>query len=231
MSLPASASDVPVRPAGTRARSGNAMARTRGALLEATAHCVERYGVRRATMGDIALKAAVAKATLYNHFRTKDDVLVALVDARTATLATLCEAVAAGRPLAVVDGLGSPDLGRGLAAALRVAAAALATDGPLRRVVADEPGLAAALAAPTDSRTWSAVRARVARVLTAAGVPADPVAVDVVLRWLTSQVLWPAPPQEAADAAELIAGTLAGRAGGPVSHASPAGTSPAAAGT
>ena len=69
--IAAGASDAPQRQIGTRTRSGNAMLRTRGNLLEATAHCVERYGVRRTTMGDIALKAVVAKATLYNHFRTK----------------------------------------------------------------------------------------------------------------------------------------------------------------
>jgi AcrR family transcriptional regulator len=187
------------------------MLRTRANLLAATAHCVERYGVRRTTMGDIALKAVVAKATLYNHFRTKDDVLAALVDARTAALAQTCEAVAAGRPVAAPEGVGSPDLGRGLAAALRVAAAALTADGPLRRVVADEPALAALLATPGDGRGWHAVRARVAAVLEAAGVDAGPPAVDVVLRWLVGQVLWPAPPQEAALAADLLEHGLSAR--------------------
>jgi len=208
VSVPAAASDPPLREPGTRARSGNAMLRTRTNLLEATAHCVERYGVRRTTMGDIALKAVVAKATLYNHFRTKDDVLVALVDARTAALAALCETVAAGRPVPAPDGLGSPDLGRGLAAALRVAAAGLATDGPLRRVVAEEPALAARLCTPDQGRTWAAVRVRVAAVLTAAGAPAEPPDVDVVLRWLLSQVLWPAPPAEAAHAAGRLEAAL-----------------------
>jgi AcrR family transcriptional regulator len=187
------------------------MLRTRANLLAATAHCVERYGVRRTTMGDIALKAVVAKATLYNHFRTKDDVLAALVDARTAALAQTCEAVAAGRPVTAPEGIGSPDLGRGLAAALRVAAAALTADGPLRRVVADEPALAALLATPGDGRGWHAVRARVAAVLEAAGVDAGPSAVDVVLRWLVGQVLWPAPPQEAALAADLLEQGLSAR--------------------
>jgi hypothetical protein len=54
-----------------------------------------------------------------------------------------------------------------------------------------------------------AVRARVAAALTAAGVRADAPAVDVVLRWLVSQVLWPAPPAEAAVAAELLESALA----------------------
>ena len=227
MSSPAAPSDAPLRQAGTRTRSGNAMLRTRANLLDATAHCVERYGVRRTTMGDIALKAVVAKATLYNHFRTKDDVLAALVDARVATLADRCEAVAAGRPVAAPDGVGSPDLGRGLAAALRVAAAGLASDGPLRRVVADEPALAARLCTPGDGRGWAGVRTRVAQVLVAAGIAAEPPVVDVVLRWLTSQVLWPAPPEEAAAAAAVLDRSLSTGLSGP----SPDGAVGAAAGT
>ena len=46
----------------------------RGALA-----AVEKYGSRKATMGDIAMLAGIAKATLYNHFRTRDDVYLAVV--------------------------------------------------------------------------------------------------------------------------------------------------------
>jgi AcrR family transcriptional regulator len=172
----AAASDVPLRQPGLHTRSGNAMARTRSNLLDAAAHCVERYGVRRTTMGDIALKAVVAKATLYNHFRTKDDVLTALATSRATALAQTCLAVARGEPVPSPPGLASPDLGAGLAAALRTAAAGLASDGPLRRVVTDEPALAARLAAPGSGRSWDLARALVAEVLEAAGAPADPAA-------------------------------------------------------
>lgn len=200
-----SASDAPARQPGTRTRSGNAMPRTRTAILAAAAHCVERYGVRKTTMGDVALKAAVAKATLYNHFRTKDDVLAALIDLRVAELAAQCEALAAGRSdPAPVPGLPTPERGTGLAAALRHAAAALASSGALRRVAADEPALLARLATPVDGRSWDAVRAAVAAVLSAAGAPVTPTTVDVVLRWLVSQVLWPAGPAEVRLGADLL---------------------------
>jgi AcrR family transcriptional regulator len=190
---PASPSDLPRRPAGTRARSGNAMLRARTAVLDAAAHCVERYGVRRTTMGDVALKAAVAKATLYNHFRTKDDVLAALVDSRVTALAAECEQLAA----------------QSLPTALGHAAHALATSGPLRRVVSDEPALAARLAAPGDGRGWQAVRTAVRDCLRTGGAAHDDDAVDLVLRWLLSQVLWPAPPAQAAAHAAALAAALA----------------------
>ncbi|MCW2614504.1 MAG: transcriptional regulator, TetR family, partial [Frankiales bacterium] len=101
MTAPASSpSDAPQRQVGTRTRSGNAMLRTRAAILEAAAGCVQRFGVRKTTMGDVAAQGGVAKATLYNHFRTKDDVLRALVDARVAELGERCAATAAERGLA-----------------------------------------------------------------------------------------------------------------------------------
>lgn len=199
-------SDAPRRETGSHTRSGNAMLRTRVAILDAAAHCVERYGVRKTTMGDVALKAGVAKATLYNHFRTKDDLLAALLESRLAELAATCEAVAAGRPSSPqVSDLARPDHATGLAGALLCAAAALAVNRPLRRVVADEPAMAARFAVPGPERAWVAARAAVADVLIAAGAAAPQAAVDTVLRWLAGQVLWPATGDQAVFEAELLA--------------------------
>ena len=211
------ASDAPQRVAGLRTRSGNAMLRTRAALLEAAATCVERHGVRRTTMSDIAATGGVAKATLYNHFRTKDDVLAALVDAQVSALAEACAAVAAEK---------------GLAAALGLAAAEIGASPPLRRVATTEPALLAPLAVPGDARGWQAVHDAVAAVLAAAGVPAGPGQVELVLRWLLSQLLWPV--DVASLGADLLAQALECAAvddgastvpeqGRPVGRAQPAG--------
>ena len=190
---PAAASDAPRRTSGTRVRSGNAMQRARSAVLEATAHCVERYGVRRTTMGDIALKAEVAKATLYNHFRTKGDVLAALVEHQVAGLGRDAAAVAAQD---------------GLAPALSLAAQRLAVSGPLRRLVADDPGLATRLVTPSKGRGWRAAQDAVRATLVAAGCRDDDAAVALVLRWLVSQVLWPAnaPDAEVERLVQAVAG-------------------------
>jgi AcrR family transcriptional regulator len=200
-----SPSDAPVREAGTRTRSGNAMLRTRSAILDAAAGCVERYGVRKTTMSDVAARAGVAKATLYNHFRTKDDVLGALVETQVAALGAKCAHVAAGRPLAApVPGLAMPDPGAGLAAALAHAAHQLGSSRPLRRVAADEPALLALLGTPGEGRLWDAVRAAVTAVLTSAGAPTDRTAVDLVLRWVVAHAMWPGTPQEVALGARAL---------------------------
>ena len=77
-SPPAIASAAPVREAGTRSRAGNAMNRTRAALLVGARRAVEVSGTK-ITMAQVAAAAGVAKATLYNHFRTREAVLDALL--------------------------------------------------------------------------------------------------------------------------------------------------------
>src|SRR6266516_3416813 len=77
-SSPQLASAAPVRAAGTRSRAGNAMNRTRAALLDGARRAVEAHGTK-ITMAQVAGGAGVAKATLYNHFRTREAVLSALL--------------------------------------------------------------------------------------------------------------------------------------------------------
>src|SRR4051794_6188343 len=97
------------------------MLRTRTAILAAAADCVARGGVRRTTMSEVSSSGGIAKATLYNHFRTKSDLLEGLLLARIDDLAD--RAATAGD----------------LATSLRLAAAELAASPALRRVAADEP--------------------------------------------------------------------------------------------
>jgi AcrR family transcriptional regulator len=164
------------------------MGRTRSALLAATAECVARYGVRKTTMVDVASKSRVAKATLYNHFRTKDDVLAALVEQQVGALIDACVGAASGQ---------------GLEAALILAAQRLAAS-------ADEPALLAPLMVLGSGRGWTAAREGAAAVLTAAGARSDAAAVDVLLRWVTSQVLWPVPADSVTSAAAAAAAGLSG---------------------
>ena len=169
------------------------MGRTRTALLQAAAGCVTARGARATTMGQLALAGGVAKATLYNHFRTKDEVLAALVDSRVATLGEVCLSVAG-------DG--------GLAAALERAAAGLAADEPLRAVAAGEPALLLPLLRPGAGGGWDAARTAVTTVLESSGTPSGPGAVDTVLRWLVGQLLQPATADQGRVGAQVLAAGL-----------------------
>src|SRR6185437_6924026 len=71
-------SAAPVRVVGTRTRAGNAMNRSRAALMDGTRRAVATGGTK-ITMAQVATASGVAKATLYNHFRTREALLSALV--------------------------------------------------------------------------------------------------------------------------------------------------------
>ena len=92
-------------------------------------------------------------------------------------------------------------------AALTEVAATLAADPALRRAAQQEPEALAPLARPGASRGWELARTGVADVLTAAGVATSVATVEVLLRWVTSQLLWPA---EGAAGAEVLVSGLAG---------------------
>ncbi len=204
------ASAAPVRVGGTRARAGNAMGRTRAGILESTGRAVEKYGVRRATMGDVASVAGIAKGTLYNHFRTKNDLLTAAIAAGVEALGDDCVALAAGNGEA------------GLARALRHAAETLSAHPALVRVAAEEPAELIRLLLPGYDGAWPAARAAVARVIGAAFPPApvvgedgsepgdvDSAVTETVLRWLVTFTGSAGVPAETAAGAALLAHAIA----------------------
>jgi AcrR family transcriptional regulator len=191
---PAIASAAPVRVPGTRSRAGNAMGRTRAALLDGARRAVEVNGTK-ITMAQVAAGAGVAKATLYNHFRTRDAVLRALVVDEVRRLV----GQAGGAPLA--DALSS-------------AAYALSRHPLLRALARSEPGTLAALSCiDTAAEGWQLAQRGVDAAL-ATGARGG---TDTVLRWLASYLISPgAPDSIAADVAVILAGLPEVPAAGPM---------------
>jgi AcrR family transcriptional regulator len=181
---PLTASAPPVRQKGTHTRAGNAMSRTRAALLTGAARAVASTGTK-ITMAQVAAAAGVAKATLYNHFRTREAVLAALV-------------------VNQVDEIIDAQAGKPLATALADAAGAIA-ENPVRRGLARvEPAVLAAIGRIDDTAAgWQHARAAVGAALAAESRGG----VDIVLRWLASYVLTEASREAIArDVAVLLAG-------------------------
>jgi AcrR family transcriptional regulator len=173
------ASAAPVRERGTRSRAGNAMNRTRAALLDGARRAVLVSGTK-ITMAQVAAAAGVAKATLYNHFRTREAVLAALVVDEVSALAIRAAELPLDRALAET-------------------AHALATHPALRALARTEPATVAALGR-IDLRAegWRRGREAVAAALAVEGLAGT----ELVLRWLASYLLSPASPT-------TIAGELA----------------------
>lgn len=195
---------VPDEPQGPK-RRGNPMTRARRGILSGAARCIARYGTRKTTMGDICREGRVARGTLYNHFRTKNDVYAALLADEVDDLLTQVAALPApaGSVEAVVEALAF--------------AAEWLSEHPILSALRDrEPELAARLARPGDGDLWHEVREVALRrvsLAVAAGAlhpQTDPaVAVDTLLRWTVSHVVWPAPHGTAATAArQAVQGLL-----------------------
>jgi len=175
-------SALPQRAGGTRSRAGNAMARTRAGLLDGALRAVTKHGTRRATMHDIAALAGVAKATLYNHFRTKDDVWSALVESEVRAIAQECA------ELPLVE-------------ALAQAAVRLSEHPALRHVADTEPAaFAGLLARRSQPAGWRAAEEAVRDRLAAACLGGD----DLVLRWLSSYLAAPSRRGPIHTAAEAL---------------------------
>jgi len=145
-------------------------------------------------MRDVAVLGGVAKATLYNHFRRKEDVWRALADAEVRRIVDECV------------GLASQDL----VAALTTAAGRVAEHPAVRRIAAEEPQMLSAVTAPDRSTSaWTAAADGVAGMLQVAGRAASPTAVDVVLRWVASHVGIPGTDASRRGGAELLVAALA----------------------
>jgi AcrR family transcriptional regulator len=157
---------APAHVPGAHTRAGNAMGRTRLGLLSGASRAFAAQGLRRSTMQSVAGAAGVAKATLYNHFRTKDDVARALLAAELKRLTAL----ATGLPLetalvALADELGGHPV--------------------LRRLIETEPDLLTSLLA-VGNEHWAQLVARLA-----AALAVDEDSAELAGRWLLGVVLQP----------------------------------------
>ncbi len=173
----------PAHVPGAHTRAGNAMGRTRAGLLAGAGRAFAERGLRRSTMQSVAAAAGVAKATLYNHFRTKDDVVRALLTAELDRLTAL----AAGLPLedalvALSDELGGHPV--------------------LRRLVDTEPDVLTALLAAGSER-WAQTVAGLAGALGVSGDDAE-----LVGRWLLGVVLQPGRSTTRRRAAALLVSAI-----------------------
>jgi AcrR family transcriptional regulator len=140
------------------------MNRTRQGLLAGAARAFAEHGLRRSTMQSVAAAAGVAKATLYNHFRTKDEVAAALLAAE-------------------LDRLGMQAAEQPADAALAMLSDELGAHPVLRRLADTEPDLLAGL---LGTARWAELVARLG-----AALRVDEDSAELVGRWLLGVVLQP----------------------------------------
>lgn len=57
------------------------MSETKVKIIEAALETFSRYGLRRVSMGDVAETAGISRQTLYAHYKNKDELFLATMDA------------------------------------------------------------------------------------------------------------------------------------------------------
>ncbi|WP_063128749.1 TetR/AcrR family transcriptional regulator [Nocardia fusca] len=150
-------------------------------ILAAARSEFEQYGVRRATMDDIALRAGISRRTLYRRFPTKDALFELLVLRETDTLLEQLARAAAGR-----------EPGEAVAACFTLFFELLERSPLARRIVTSEPELLMGPAGRPRGLPIAEAGDRVARTLRRSGVTmpeADLRAVSELLVRLTVSLL------------------------------------------
>jgi len=159
--------------------------RTRAAIMEAAKVLLSESGISATNMIEIADRAQVSRASLYNHFRDKDEVFLALVETELERISTLA-LVAQSRAEALY--LISREISEhtGLHTALQ-------TDGEI---------MANALTA-SDHKIWVEIYSQLAKIFAT-----DVVGVGLILRWFMGQVTAPLSPEHSKQQAERLAAIL-----------------------
>ena len=157
------------------------MNRTRSALLDGARQAVATSATK-ITMAQVATAAGVAKATLYNHFRTREAVLAALLADEVGRL--------------IENGADRP-----LADALADTAAKLSDNQMLRTISRLEPARLALLAqVDLSAEGWRRARDAIRALLDTAGRGGS----STVLRWLASHIVTPATRADIAADVEIL---------------------------
>jgi AcrR family transcriptional regulator len=154
------------------------------AILDGAARVLAAHG-EQASMSAVAAAAGVAKATLYNHFRTKDEV------ARALLAAELDRLLGAAGELPLAD-------------ALAGLADELAGHPVLRRLAETEPDVLVQMMA-LDAERWGDIVLTLASALRISRPEAE-----LVCRWLLGLVLQPGTAPERAAQAAVVTGQLVG---------------------
>lgn len=159
--------------------------RTRSAIMDAARALLSESGISGTNMIEIADRAQVSRASLYNHFRDKGEVFVALVETELERISTLA-LVAQSRSEALY--LISREISehQGLQKALK-------TDGDI---------MANVLSA-SDHKIWVEIYSQLAKIFAT-----DVVGVGLVLRWLMGQVTAPLSQEHSRQQADRLAAIL-----------------------
>jgi AcrR family transcriptional regulator len=169
----------------TYARQRDTSNKSRVAILAGAKLVIAKVGNYQSNIADIAVSAQVAKATIYNQFADKAEMMESLVESEVIRLTELALAASSRQ--------------EGLA----LLSNAISQDLALRKLVESDPSDIAKLVTITNHPTWVLVHQGIAKVF-----GADSAACGVILRWLIGQIASPITEEESVAQARRLAATL-----------------------
>ena len=169
----------------TYARQRDTSNKSRVAILAGAKLVIAKVGNYQSNIADIAVSAQVAKATIYNQFADKAEMMESLVESEVIRLTELALAASSRQ--------------EGLA----LLSNAISQDLALRKLVESDPSDIAKLVTITSHPTWVLVHQGIAKVF-----GADSAACGVILRWLIGQIASPITEEESVAQARRLAASL-----------------------
>jgi len=156
--------------------------KTRTALVTTALALIAEKGLSQTNMIEIADRARVSRASLYNHFRDKNEVFLAVVELEVERIVQL----------ALRE--------REVAVRLAIVSREICGHRSLATSVSKDPAMIANLLSRHDGELWSKIYQGLASL-----VASDSAGTAIVLRWLIGQIFIPLVPQQSDAQSKLIA--------------------------
>ena len=159
--------------------------KSRAAIFKGAKAVIAEVGNYQSNIADIALSAQVSKATIYNQFADKAEMIEQLVESEVARLITLA--------------LSANSRQEGL----YLLSTSISQDEALRRLVETDPNDIAKLVTISTHPTWVLAHQGVAKVF-----GADTAICGLILRWLIGQIGSPITKEESLAQSKRLANAL-----------------------
>jgi AcrR family transcriptional regulator len=154
------------------------------AILAGAKIVISEVGSYESNMIDIAARAEVSRATVYNHFADKEEMMLTLLESEIERLATLAKKATSHRD------------------ALVVLSTELSKDPALRKMVETDPTDIAKFVTIGEHPLWSLVQESLTKIF---GIDNT----GLVLHWLIGQIASPLSPAQSNHQADQLARALA----------------------
>jgi len=167
------------------ARQSATSNKSRAAIFIGAKLIVAEVGNYQSNIADIALRSEVSKATIYNQFADKAEMMECLVESEVIRLTQVALAASSRQE------------------ALYALSTAISQDEALRKLTQSDPSDIAKLVTISNHPTWVLAHQGIAKIF-----GADSAACGVILRWLIGQIASPITQEESLAQSKRLANSL-----------------------